>query len=290
MDLAFDLETQDPDDLLALCLVAGHPAVRLRAVTVTPGSAEQVAFVRRVLTRVGRADVPVGATDPGTGTSHVSGFHHRWLGDPGRAAPDGPAARVLADAVTGHPELTLLTGAALHNLRALLEGHPGVRLARWVAQGGFAGDNVVPPEDRLPKFAGRLTCPTFNFNGERTAARLALATGRITRRELVSKNVTHGVRYDRALHERLRPVRDRNPGLALLHEGMEVYLRKRRDGKLFHDPAAACAAIDPSIMRWAEVEAYLEAGEWGARPAPGSGTFISVAVDRERLVRILAGA
>ena len=29
-----------------------------------------------------------------------------------------------------------------------------VILKRWVAQGGFAGDSVVPPEHRLAKFAG----------------------------------------------------------------------------------------------------------------------------------------
>ncbi len=26
------------------------------------------------------------------------------------------------------------------------------------------------------------------------------------------------------------------------------------DGKLFHDPLAVCAAIDPSLMEWCEVE------------------------------------
>ncbi|WP_119728510.1 nucleoside hydrolase [Thermomonospora amylolytica] len=290
VELIFDLETQDPDDVLTLCLVATHPAVRLRAVTVTPGAPAQIALVRHVLRRLGRPDVPIGAEDPGTGKDHVSGFHYKWLGAPPPAEADGPPDEVMAETLTRHPQAVLLTGGPLHNLRRLIERRPGVRPARWVAQGGFAGDDLVRPEHRLAKFEGLTHCPTFNFNGERTAARLALdpASG-IGRRELVSKNVTHGVRYDRDLHERLRPHRDRNAGLALVHQGMELYLRKRRAGKLLHDPTAACAAIDPGVCGWAEVEMVQDGLAWGAVPAPGSGTFITVSLDRARLLDTLAG-
>lgn len=41
MDIIFDMETQDPDDMFALCFLGSHPAVKLRAVTVTPGSKAQ---------------------------------------------------------------------------------------------------------------------------------------------------------------------------------------------------------------------------------------------------------
>nr|WP_184942898.1 nucleoside hydrolase [Planomonospora venezuelensis] len=291
MDLIFDLETQDPDDVLTLCLVATHPAVRLRAVTVTPGSPAQVGLVRRVLGRLGRDDVPVGACDPGTGKDHVSAFHHRWLGTPAPAPADAGPAELTARTLRDHPEAVLLTGGPLHNLGRLLDGHPEARLSRWVAQGGFAGDNVVAPEHRLPKFDGRLTCPTFNFNGAPRAARLALSSGgRIGRRELVSKNVTHGVVYDRRFHERLRPLRDRSAGLALLFEGMEHYLRRKPGGKLLHDPTAACVAVDGAVAAWAEVEMVQDgSGAWGALPAAGSGTFITVGIDHERLFRVFTG-
>ncbi|GAA0836319.1 nucleoside hydrolase [Streptosporangium amethystogenes subsp. fukuiense] len=291
LDLLFDLETQDPDDVLTLCLVATHPAVRLRAVTVTPGSPAQVGLVRRVLGLVGRDDVPVGASDPGTGKDHVSAFHHRWLGTPVPALPDAPPDALIAQTLEHHPRATLLTGGPLHNLRRFLDEQAGVRLSRWVAQGGFAGDNVVPPEHRLPKFDGRTACPTFNFNGAPGAARLALSSGdRIARRELVSKNVTHGVRYDREFHERLRPYRDRTAGLALVFSGMEHYLRKKPGGKLLHDPTAACVAIDHAIAGWAEVEMVREeGGAWGAWPAAGSQTFITTALDHDRLFETFVG-
>ncbi|MCP3099276.1 nucleoside hydrolase [Myxococcus sp. K15C18031901] len=283
------METSDPDDALTLCLLATHPDVTLRAVTVTPGTRLQVGVVRHLLARAGRSDVPVGARNPAAERESLSPFHTKWLGPVPPSEPDALAHEVLALTLGRFPEATLLTGAPLQNLRLLLDGHPEVTLRRWVAQGGFAGDNVVPPEHRLPKFEGLRTCPTFNFNGDPKGALLALSSDRIGRRELVSKNVTHGVAYDGAFHERMRPYRATTPGLALIFEAMERYLRDRPEGKLLHDPIAACAAIDPGIATWTEVKMVRERGEWGSEPASGTHTFITVAVDRERFFATFVG-
>jgi hypothetical protein len=53
-------------------------------------------------------------------------------------------------------------------------------------------------------------------------------------------------------------------------------------GKMFHDPLAACCAIDPAIGTWAEVELFRERGQWGSRLCPGSNTWIIVDHDRHR--------
>ncbi|WP_338866204.1 nucleoside hydrolase [Myxococcus stipitatus] len=288
-DIVFDMETSDPDDALTLCLVATHPSVVLRAVTVTPGTRAQVGMVKHLLARAGRADIPVGARNPSAEKESLSAFHTKWLGALAPSDPDALAHELLASVLLQFPEATLLTGAPLQNLRLLLEQHPEARLRRWVAQGGFAGDNLVAPEHRLAKFEGRRTCPTFNFNGDPKGALLALSSERVGRRELVSKNVTHGVAYDEAFHERMRPHRTKTAGLALVFEAMERYLSAKPEGKLLHDPIAACAAIDPSIVTWAEVEMVRERGEWGAEPALGTHTFISVALDRERFFQTFVG-
>ena len=47
--IVFDMETQDPDDVFTLCALATHPWARLVAVTVTPGSDEQIGVVEHVL-------------------------------------------------------------------------------------------------------------------------------------------------------------------------------------------------------------------------------------------------
>ena len=287
MQLAFDMETKDPDDALTLCVLATHPAVALDAVTVNPGTREQIGIVRRLLGRLGVAGVPIGARDP-AGTAHaVSGFHREWLGEIAPADPDGPAHEVLAATLRRAPSTVLVSGAPLHNVRDLLRHHEDVRLERWVVQGGFAGDNLVPAGRRLAKFAGRTQAESHNFGANKKATLAVLASPRVERREIVSKNVTHGVAWDASLHASIGALDGATAGVRLAHEAMTVFLREEPSGKLLHDPLAACAAIDPGIVTWAEVDVTYERGRWGAEPAPGSNTFISVDVDRCAFVRTL---
>lgn len=284
IDLVWDMETGDPDDFLTLLLLLGHPAVRLKAVTITPGSAAQVGLVRRALSWFGRDDLPVGAFDLDHPKECVSLWHPKAFGpvEPSRDAQPGPELlRRVCDAGT-----TLLTGAPPKNLGGAL-ATPGFAVGRWVAQGGFAGEGVVPRERQLPKFAGRTTCPTFNLNGAPKAVLAALAHPGIGERRFVSKNVCHGVVYDRALHAVVGERKAGSRSLELVWKGMERYLEDHPEGKAFHDPLAACCAIDPSIAEWAEVEVYREKGEWGARLAPGSGTWIIVGYDHARFVELL---
>jgi pyrimidine-specific ribonucleoside hydrolase len=283
MKYVFDMETQDPDDFLTLLLLLGHPEVELAAVTVTPGTPEQVGLVRAALGWFG-AKIPVGAWNIDHPKQCVSPWHARAYGaiTPSRDAEPGGALLVrVCDEDT-----TLVTGGPLKNLGAAI-ALGGLTLGRWVAQGGFAGEGVVPRHRQLPKFAGRRTCPTFNLNGDPKSALAALAYPGIGARRFVSKNVCHGVIYDRAMHDAIRPLTGRARYLELIWHGMDVYLAKKRTGKALHDPLAACCAIDEGIGEWAEVELFRERGEWGARPAPGSGTFIITGYDHDRFLSTL---
>ena len=290
LKLVWDMETGDPDDFLTLLWLADHPRIDLRAVTVTPGSRAQIGVVRWGLRALGRDDVPVGAYNLDHPKDSVSGWHYKTFGDIAPSDEAEPGWALLAEHLDA--ETTLLTGAAVKNLKVLLRDHlpEGFRLGRWVAQGGFAGDNVVPAEHRLAKFAGMETCPTYNFNGDPKGARLALDHPAIAERRCVSKNVCHGVSYDRALHERVGDHVGQRRSLAMIHEAMTQYLRKREAGKMFHDPLAACCALDPSIATWAEVELVRKGGKWGSQLAPGSNTWITIAVDHERFVDVLCQA
>lgn len=298
--IVFDMETQDPDDFLTLLLLLGHPRVDLRAVTITPGTPDQVGLVRQALAWFGR-DIPVGAHNldhrprqpsPGRVQARgptaravcVSSWHYKAYGEapPSRNALSG--GHVLRDVCD--ETVTLVTGGPMKNLGAALK-LPGFRLGRLVAQGGFAGEGVVPPEKQLEKFRGRVTCPTFNLNGDPQSALAALASPAIGRRLFVSKNVCHGVVYGSELHAKVEVVKDQSKSLGLIWQGMDHYLGRRAEGKAFHDPLAACCAIDESIGTWAEVELYRERGEWGARLAEGTRTQIIVGYDRVKFERTL---
>lgn len=289
--MIFDMETGDPDDAMSLCVLATHPKVDLRAVTVFPGGKDQVGLAKRILEKLDRKDVLVGAGTPKKDSPRVSNFYLDWLGDIVPREPDGSAVEVI-HAVIKEGATNLITGAALTNIHAALEAWQGeVFLKDWTCQGGFAGDNIVPPEYRLPKFEGRVTCPTFNFNGDTKAALALVATSRIKAKRFVTKNVCHGVFYDPPMHERIAS--GAHGGLDLLKDGMEVYFKKHPEGKALHDVIAVVLAIDPSAASWVLGFPYRERGEWGTRPdavVREDGPYpVSISLDVDRFERVLAG-
>ena len=238
IDIIWDMETGDPDDVLNLCLMSTHPRVNLVAVTVNPGSDEQIGIVKEILWMVDKPNIPVGSRAPGYEKSCVSSWYTKWLG-PQSAKPDGEGCDIMYEAFQKYPDAILLTGAALTNPGNMLRKYPDIKINKWVGQGGFAGDNVVPKEYRLEKFDGMNTCPTYNFNGDPKSALKLLESENIKERFLVSKNVCHGVVYDKELHDRLRPHVDKHPGLKWMWLGMGRYLKKHAHKK-WHDPLAFC--------------------------------------------------
>ncbi len=289
IDIVWDMETGDPDDLFTLLLLLGHPDVNLKAITVTPGTPDQVGLVRHMVSLFDRK-IPIGSFDLDRGKSSVHQWYYDVYGDipPSRDAEVG--SQVLLQFCDD--QTTLLTGAPLKNLGAaiaLSEGRTSghFHVGRWIAQGGFAGEGVVPREKQLPQFEGLTTCPTYNLNGDHRSALAALVYPHMKIKRFVSKNVCHSVFYDAELHDLFSSLKDQSQSLALIWKGMDAYLKKFPNGKKFHDPLAACCAIDESIGEWVEVELFRAKGEWGSRLAPGSGTWIIIDYDHEKFVHTL---
>jgi len=337
-----DMETSDPDDFLTLLLLLGHPQVDLRAVTITPGTKEQVGLVRQALAWFKRTDIRVGAHNIDHDKDCVSGWHYKAFPQLRKVLSDeAEVGWKVLDAVLGS-NTTMVCGAALKNLGGLLGQ---LRLhdrtpdyGRLYIQGGFAGEGVVPPEKQLEKFKGKATCPTFNLNGDVPSAHLVLEhRGWFSDLRFVSKNVCHGVVYDEGMHEVVKGVlaagcehdlcncECHNPGSQMMHimaccdacplcgqntagltrypdasdphrlslflirGGMGHYLQRHTGGKAFHDPLAACCAINPEIGEWAEVELYRERGEWGSFLYAGSGVKIIVGYNPEKFLETLLG-
>lgn len=138
--------------------------------------------------------------------------------DPG----DAPGHDVLAQVLTefGPANTLLITGAPLSNIKALLDYHPEIHIARLVCQGGFAGDNVVPPEKRLSKFAGLNAMASWNMGGDIAAAQQVLSSPLVASRIFVSKNVCHGVTYTEKLHSALGQAASKHPAYDLLFKTM----------------------------------------------------------------------
>lgn len=282
IDIVLDMETGDPDDFLTLLLLLGHPRANLKAVTVTPGTPDQIGLAKWACQQLGKPDIPVGSFDPDRKANHVSEWHYATYGRIPSAMPDGRGGEILK--ASCDYDTVLVTGAPLKNVGAAM--NLGFIVGKWVAQGGFAGEGVVPRERQLEKFKGKTTCPTYNLNGDPQSALRALSYAEIKHRWFVSKNVCHGVFCDRAMSDRIGEKR-LAPHLGLIHKGTEAYLERHPGGKKFHDPLAACCALSPEIGEWAEVELYREKGEWGSRLRPGSWTCIIIGYDHQKFMETL---
>lgn len=84
-------------------------------------------------------------------------------------------------------------GGALTEIARYITTH---RIDCLVMNGGFVGSNIVNSEDQLPKFKGKQTVRTFNFNCDVQAADKVLKSSerQIGKIILVGKNVCHSTR------------------------------------------------------------------------------------------------
>ena len=286
VNIAWDMETSDPDDVFTLCLLATHPKVNLVCVTVTPGSKHQIGVVKHILSKLS-VNIPVGSKNKDHAKECVFEFHYKWLGKIDPAEPDGLGFEIINDAILKFPDLTIVCGASLGNIANVLDSLTNIN--NIVVQGGFAGDNIMPPELILEKFKGKITCPTFNLNGDVPAALKVVSTELIKNKTFVSKNVCHGVVYNNEMHDFIRKFKDRNLGLNLLFQGMDFYLSRNSNGKAFHDPLAACVAINNDVCSFENVDLYRSKGEWGANLSHLSNIKISIKVDMDKFKNTLIG-
>lgn len=288
INVGFDCETADPDDMFTLCILAHHPKVNLVCVTVTPGSKHQIGLVKHILKLLGK-NIPVGSKNADHSKECVSEFHYNWLGKIPPAEPDDIACNILEEMILLYPDLTIICGGPLGNIGALLDKN--VKIKRLFIQGGFAGDNIVSIENVLGKFRGMITCPTFNLNGDVKSALKILESNNILQRWFISKNVCHSslVKYEKDMHKFMQPYTINNVGLKLLYNGMDKYLSNKREGKSFHDPLAACCAINQSVCKFQEVELYREKGEWGSRKSDNINCKISIQVDPIKFRNVMVG-
>ena len=282
--VVFDMETQDPDDYITLILLLGHPQVTLRAVTITPGSPYQVGIVRRALDYFG-VHLPVGAYNINHSKKSVSPWHYKAYGAVQPSYNARPGYEVLAD--NCDQDTILITGGPLKNVGMAIKNTNFV-VKSLFAQGGFAGEGVVPSHLQIKKFQGKRIYATFNLSSDIESALLALEYSGFPCRYFVSKNVCHHVLYDVEMHNYIGKIREKSKSLDLIWQGMNKYLYRngKRSGKSkkLHDPLAACCAIDTTIGTWADVELFTENSCWGARLSPGSNTKIIIDYDHEKFI------
>lgn len=180
------------DDAVAMMLACGAPEMEVRAVTTVAGNATVEKTTRnalRVLSLLGRGDVPVGAgaAAPLRRTLVTAEGIHGESGLDGPRIPEAPfgpdgrgAVRLMADVVEGSAgPVTLVPTGPLTNVATFLERHPDLKenVERIALMGGSMGlGNTTPAAE-------------FNIYVDPEAARAVFESGLPV--TMVGLDVTH---------------------------------------------------------------------------------------------------
>jgi inosine-uridine nucleoside N-ribohydrolase len=242
------------DDVVALWLAAGHPALELLAVTTVGGNVplEHTSRNARVaLSVAGVVGVPVAAGAAGPIARELStaewihgenGLGGPDLPDPDAAVPLDPrgATELIADtlAAASEPVAIIATGP-ITNVAVLLRDRPeaAARIREIVWMGGSTERGNVTPYAE------------FNAWVDPEALDLVLRSG--IRFTMVGLNVTHRALVTTRVRERLAAVGNRTAGFG--DELLEFFCRTNAevfgmpDGPL-HDPVAVAVLADPECV------------------------------------------
>lgn len=294
------------DDLFAILMAAGSPAIHLCAVTATCGNVGIDRTTRnalRALALAGRPDVPVyrGAEQPLSGVlqdaSHVhgeDGLHGAELPEPLRPPEAESASRFLVqtyDSVRDSYPLLVCIGP-LTNLAQALRDEPAIakRIPRVVAMGGGFGTYVLAGRTRTISSAGNTTPHAeFNMHCDPVAAQEVFSSGvPVT---LLPLDTTLRTRIT---PPRLEVVRAMSPMLAGTLERYSGYaLRTWGEATgAMHDPNTLAWVIEPGIYttRRGRVSIVTQGdreGETTLAEAEDGPHEVAFGVDAERFFALL---
>lgn len=235
IDVVFDMETGDPDDLITLVMLLLNPLVNLKGVTCWGGSPIQTGLITHVMSLAGKT-VPIGGDASATPLA-LDDYYHRTVGD-WRAVPAlKTPVEVLHDTLS--PTTQLLTGAPLTNVAAYLNS--GGAIGNMTTQGGYLG-RLVPV--RLDKFKKRDAVPTYNLGNDLDAFNVINTSKAINKVTFVTKDLCHGFLYGAELHQNVQF--GKHPLGQLLSRCLGHYADAKKM-KAMHDPLAMLTMLYPEL-------------------------------------------
>ena len=292
------------DDALAIIVGLARPELELLAVTTVAGNAGLDATTRnalRVLTLVGRTDIPVaaGAARPLLRSLHVASNVHGASGLDGAdlpepafgPRPEGAMALIRSVLLASDEPVTIAAVGPLTNIALLLRSHPELtdRIASIRIMGGATTD-------------GNTTASAeFNIWQDPEAARIVLDSGRpIT---LMTLDVTHQALFGAADVARLEALGTRAGSVFadLLRYFSRFHAERYGwDGSPIHDAVAIAHLALPDLVRTlpyrVDVETFSELTRGrtvvdlhGLTSLPPNAE-VGITIDRPRFIDVLVEA
>jgi len=292
------------DDALAMALALARPEVRVMAITTVAGNAplERTTLnARRVLTLLGRTEVPVaaGADRPllrepwaPVAVHGVSGLDGADLPEPTVEATAESAVELAARIVRGSDEpIRIVATGPLTNVALLLRAAPSIAphiAGIWVMGGSIAEGNTTATSE-------------FNAWSDPEAAAIVFESGIPIR--MAGLNLTHQALVLPPDVARLRKIGNRSGEIfadLMTFFGLHHKERYGWDGPPIHDAVAVAWLVRPDLVDSKPMHVHLDTSDTDERgrtvgtdvtkDGPAPNAHVGVSIDRERLIDLVLEA
>lgn len=259
MNVIFDMETGDPDDLITLLLLLNNPDVQLRGITCYQGSPLQIGLIHHVLSLANMDDkIPVGGWNCEEPTQ-ISDYYTNVIGSWENKFAQYTPVECFEHVFKSYPDTHVLTGAPLTNISIVLEKLPLLKINHMTTQGGYLGQ-IVPQEEQLSKFKGRKSFRTYNLGNDIDAFDVVNNSPNIADLTYVTKDLCHGFLYTPEIHSQIHFTN--NAVGQLLNKCLGKYANEGKS-KAMHDPLAMLIMLEPSIGKTTSINMQYRIDERG---------------------------
>lgn len=245
MNVLFDMETGDPDDLITLLMLLANPDVELSAITCWQGSPIQIGLINHVL-NLANLSIPVGGLNQDE-PKELSPYYKDTVGSWSVALATQTPTQVISQTLRDNPDTHILTGAPLTNLGDFLSSQSQV-IQSMTTQGGFLGSLVPNP---LEKFKDKKAIRTYNLTNDTDAFDLVNYSEKILNLTFVTKDLCHGFMYTPEIHKTISF--GSSPVQQLLKSCLKRYALAGKS-KAMHDPLAMLYMLYPEIGQAKSIE------------------------------------
>lgn len=267
MNVLFDMETGDPDDLITLLMLIANPDVQLRGITCWQGSPIQIGLIHHVL-NLANLSIPVGGLNQDE-PKELSAYYRDTVGSWSVALATQTPTQVISQALRYYPDTHILTGAPLTNLGDFLSSQSQA-IASMTTQGGYLGSLVANP---LEKFKGKKAIRTYNLTNDTYAFNQVNYSEQIFKLTFVTKDLCHGFMYTPEIHKTI------SFGSSLVQQLLKSCLERYAvagKSKAMHDPLAMLYMLYPEIGQTKQIEMIY------AVNVKGHSVFSSIEGQRNR--------
>lgn len=242
-------ETLDVDDILSVAVLSTSDKIDLKGIIVTPGSDEQIGFIKSILTTVNKEDIPIvncSNIEINPRERYISPFLRGFVRKKTKAEPHSSSNLFLHTMLEKHPDINIICGAPLtaiynyYNTAYITD--PRI-ISNLIITGGYS--HLYSEGKRK-----QILDTSYNLSRDREAAldTINISSKRMIKNiTMVSKNICHKL-FLRTNH--LEPLEPRShQTVKLLKKYINSFEKTINfNGKKMHDLTAYMFLIHPEVF------------------------------------------